>query len=127
MRLKPKAGDYFVFIIVTLAAVLMLILFYQHETSEKIAVILQDGIEIERIRLDTIDKKVTMEYQGAYPGFIEAEKGRIRFKEASCPDQVCVHTGWISRTGQIAVCLPGNVIIKLEGLYTENDTDIILH
>lgn len=127
MRLKPKIGDYFVFLFIAMAAVLLLIVLYQHETQEKTAVIIQDGVVLKSIRLDTLDKKVTIEYSGKYPGAIEAEKGRIRFKEASCPDKVCVNTGWISRTGQIAVCLPDKTIIKIEGPDNGDDTDILLH
>ncbi len=43
------------------------------------------------------------------------QEGRIRFAAADCPDKVCVRTGWIERAGQIAVCVPGQLIIKLEG------------
>lgn len=127
MRLKPKVGDYFVFLFITMAAILLLMLLHQEDTKEKTAVIIQDGVIIKSIRLDLIDKKVTIEYNGKYPGIIEAEKGRIRFFEAACPDKVCVETGWISHTGQIAVCLPDNIIIKIEGTDTGNDTDILLH
>lgn len=43
------------------------------------------------------------------------EDGRIRFAQADCPDQICVRTGWISRPGQIAACVPGRLILKIEG------------
>jgi len=39
-----------------------------------------------------------------------------------------VGTGWISRNGQIAVCLPEKILIKITGTDSiGNDTDIILH
>jgi hypothetical protein len=52
---------------------------------------------------------------GKYKETILVEKGRIRFEEANCPDLVCVRTGWLSRQGDIAVCLPNRTIIKIEG------------
>ncbi len=128
MRLKPKPGDYLILVLVIAAALMMMILTYQQETTRKIAVIVQDGEIIKRIDLNEIDKPLVIAYEGEYPGIIEAENGRIRFLEADCPDKVCVRTGWISRNGQIAVCLPDNIMIKIEGSETptDNDTDIIL-
>lgn len=45
---------------------------------------------------------------------VEADNGRIRVSAADCPDQVCVHTGWISQPPQQIVCLPYQVVIRLE-------------
>lgn len=44
---------------------------------------------------------------------IETEKGRVRVRSSGCPDQVCVHTGWISRPGEAAVCLPNRVSVTV--------------
>lgn len=128
LRLKPKPGDYFILVLVVAAALLMLVLTNHRETARSIAVIIQNGEIIRRIDLNEINTPMVFAYEGEYPGTIEAEKGRIRFLEADCPDKVCVRTGWISRNGQIAVCLPDNIMIKIEGSEapTDNDTDIIL-
>ena len=34
---------------------------------------------------------------------------------SDCPTQDCVHTGAITRSGQSIVCLPGRIVIQLEG------------
>lgn len=34
---------------------------------------------------------------------------------SGCPDQVCVRTGKITRTGETAVCLPAGVSVRLTG------------
>ena len=46
---------------------------------------------------------------------VETAPGRVRVRTATCPDQVCVLTGWISRAGQSIVCLPGRVVVQVEG------------
>ncbi|HEY8531900.1 MAG TPA: Gx transporter family protein [Limnochorda sp.] len=46
---------------------------------------------------------------------LETAPGRVRVRTADCPDQVCVLTGWISRTGQSIVCLPGRTVIRVAG------------
>lgn len=127
MRLKPRYGDYLVLIVVLVSALVMLIVSFQQETPNKIAVIIQEGVEIKRIPLDKDDDLQSIPYTGDYPGIIEAVAGRIRFREAHCPDQVCVQTGWISRNGQIAVCLPAHILIRIEGGDEPSDVDIQLH
>lgn len=124
MRLNIKLGDIAVVIIIVIAAFLITISFHEDDSSEKTAVITQNNIVLDRVRLDKLSERYTLNYFGQYPGTIEAENGRIRFLHAECPDKVCVKTGWISHPGQIAVCLPANVIIKIEG--ETSDLDIIV-
>jgi hypothetical protein len=53
---------------------------------------------------------------------VEADNGRIRVREANCPDQVCVHTGWISKAPQEIVCLPYKMVIKIVSPAPEVDS-----
>ncbi len=46
---------------------------------------------------------------------ITIENGRVRVTESGCPDRVCVHTGWLSRGGQSAVCVPAGVTVRVVG------------
>ncbi|MCX7773418.1 MAG: NusG domain II-containing protein [Clostridia bacterium] len=125
MRLRPKIGDFIIIIIIIAAALLLVLTFYEKNSVEKTAIITQNNSVLKTIRLDLLSQDLTIHYQGKYPGTIEAKNGQIRFLHAECPDKVCVHTGWISRPGQIAVCLPAGVMIKITGKNT--DMDILLH
>ena len=124
MRLKLRYGDYIVIVMIIIVAVLFVVLFYDNNTNEKIAIISQNDIVLDRIELDKISERYVITYSGKYPGIIEVNNKKIRFSHADCPDQVCVNTGWIDKPGQIAVCLPAGVIIKIEGAQT--DVDIIV-
>ena len=53
---------------------------------------------------------------------IEVENGRIRVRDADCPDQVCVRTGWVKTAPQQIVCLPYRVVVRVVSL--QNITDI---
>ncbi len=53
---------------------------------------------------------------------LRVEDGRVRFTHSDCPDKVCVHTGWLSRAGQTAACLPAGVLVRVEG---EDTVDIV--
>ncbi|MBR3392942.1 MAG: NusG domain II-containing protein [Firmicutes bacterium] len=44
---------------------------------------------------------------------LEIKEGRIRFLSSDCPDQTCVRSGFISRPGEYAVCLPHRLMIRI--------------
>jgi hypothetical protein len=46
---------------------------------------------------------------------IKIEDGAIAFFESDCPDQVCVHSGFLRRPGQWAACLPNRVLVTILG------------
>ena len=56
---------------------------------------------------------------------IEADNGRIRIREANCPDHLCVGQGWVSQPNQQLVCLPFRVTVKI--ITAESDLDDITH
>lgn len=49
-----------------------------------------------------------------------AGESGVRVAWADCPTQDCVRTGLITRSGQSIVCLPGRIVIRLEGGGTED-------
>jgi hypothetical protein len=125
VRLRPKPGDVVMVVLLLLVALVSPILFTNAAGSDLTAVVTQDGEEMARIRLSGLEEAIAVPYGGAYPGVILAENGRIRFLEAECPDHVCVDTGWLSRAGSIAACLPARVLIRLEGS-EQGDVDVRL-
>ncbi|MBR5579579.1 MAG: NusG domain II-containing protein [Lachnospiraceae bacterium] len=56
---------------------------------------------------------------------LEITEGKIRMKEATCPDQICRKQGWIKRKGESIICLPNKVIVTLEG--TEEEFDGVIN
>jgi len=52
--------------------------------------------------------------------------GMIRFQKSDCPDQICVHTGFISKPGQVSACIPAQVLVRITGGTPNNDVDIII-
>lgn len=81
------------------------------------AEIYQNGELVETIRLDQVTEAYTILVEGedGAENLVEAAPGRIRMKSANCPDQVCVHQGWISDSTVPIVCLPHQVIIEVTG------------
>lgn len=59
-------------------------------------------------------KDFKTEAYSAY-NIIQVEQGRVRVKEASCPDKLCAQMQPISREEEMIVCLPHKFYIKLSG------------
>ena len=45
----------------------------------------------------------------------EVRDGAAAFVSSDCPDKICVNTGFISRQGQSAVCLPNRLTLRIAG------------
>jgi hypothetical protein len=45
----------------------------------------------------------------------EIKDGKAAVTHSGCPDKTCVRTGFISRPGQAAVCLPNKIVLSIEG------------
>lgn len=52
---------------------------------------------------------------------LEVRDGRVRFTDSPCVGRYCVHAGWLSRSGQVAACLPNGVVIEVTGGEREYD------
>lgn len=56
---------------------------------------------------------------------IEVKDGRVRAKEADCPNQDCVHQGWIGKPGQQIVCLPHKLTVDIVDEDAQADYDVV--
>jgi len=53
---------------------------------------------------------------------IAVSHGRARFVSSPCRGQVCVQTGWLQTTGDLAACLPNRISLSLLGQHPRFDT-----
>ncbi|MFR1051307.1 MAG: NusG domain II-containing protein [Oscillospiraceae bacterium] len=90
-----------------------------------IAAIYLDGELVERIDLAAVTESYTRTYTGksGITDVVEVARGKIRVKEADCPDQVCVHQGWIETGVVPVVCLPNALVIQIEDGSAEPEID----
>ena len=66
------------------------------------------------VALDNANNQ-TIDLHLEYGNIIEVRDGKVGIISADCSDKTCVKTGFISRPGQICVCVPSRLIIKIEG------------
>ena len=85
--------------------------------SENVAVIKREGAVLKTIDLNKVkgsEEFVIKTDKGNYNTILVNENG-ISIKEADCPNQECVKSGWIKEPGHMIVCLPYRLIITIEG------------
>lgn len=86
----------------------------------------------ELVKTLDLDKGLDKEFsipQDEHVIFHLTADGRIRFEESDCPDLICVKTGWLSRVGQTAACIPNEIFLKIvpkNDKRNDNDIDIII-
>ncbi|MGY4104808.1 NusG domain II-containing protein [Ignavigranum ruoffiae] len=92
------------------------------DTETLVAIVKIKGEEVDRFTLGPgqAAEKTYHPNPGQY-NIIQVEDHKIRIKEDNSPDQVGVLTGWISKPGQTAICLPHQLIIEVLGLQEEDE------
>jgi hypothetical protein len=71
-----------------------------------------------------LDQDHTLEVRGRLgDSRLEFRGGQVRFVDSPCAGRVCVHSGWLSRSGQVAACLPNGIVVELVGLGTGDERE----
>ena len=135
--LRPRLSDALIVVVVlALAAGIALWQVSARTESDSLTVVVEiDGAEVDRFPVASLDTHtyshngVTLTLAPAVLGaspVSSAESDMTRgvcVAESDCPTLDCVRTGVISRAGQSIVCLPGRIVVSLEG--APSDYDII--
>lgn len=119
MRSRLKWGDFVIIgIVLLLAAALTAVLAAGTQGDRLYAEIWQDNQLVERVAL-TDDTDRTIDLDGHNVIVLSGKSARM--ESADCRDQVCVRSGTLTRAGQVAVCLPNRVVLKIVGETGEID------
>ena len=47
---------------------------------------------------------------------LQIKNRKVRVLKSTCPNKICIKTGWISKVGESIICVPNRIIIKIEGI-----------
>ena len=86
------------------------------------AEIIVDGRVIQTIPLARADDKTYTLFEPNVQIFIT--EGGASFYSSDCPDQICVHKGLLTRTGEIAVCMPNRTSLQIVGARRPGDGEV---
>ena len=119
MRSRLKWGDAVIIaVVLLLAAALTAVLAAGTQGDRLYAEVWQDNQLVERVALtDGTDRTIDLDGHNV----IVLSGKSARMASADCRDQVCVRTGTLTRAGQVAVCLPNRVVLKIVGETGEID------
>lgn len=98
-------------LLVAIAASTLSVRFLAGEGSA--VLIQQDGATVYTMDLR---EHRTVTLQGRLgPVVVETMNGRVAVTRASCPNHICVRTGWRSRAGEVIVCVPNKIVVRITG------------
>ena len=116
---KPLIGDWLVIAASILAVILMFQQFWSFAPASQLKI--RQG----NLVVGIYDLNQTRELHIKGPlgeSIIVINNGQARFKQSPCPNQYCVHQGWLSHAGQVAICLPNQVSLQLMGAKSKYDS-----
>lgn len=114
-------ADVFAYMLVILTA--FLLLFSGNGRAEPKKAVISVGDTVSEYSL-AVNKTVEIE-NGGIKLTVVIENGSVFVKKSNCHDAICVDTGKISKTGQVIVCAPAMVAIRIDG-ETEDGYDAVI-
>lgn len=119
MHSKLKWGDFVIIgVVLALAAAIAAVLALGTSGDRLYAEVWQDNALVERVELiDSTDRTIDL---GGHNVIVLSGR-TAAMQSADCRDQVCVRTGTLTRAGQVAVCLPNRVVLRITGETSEID------
>lgn len=119
-------GDKLLIVAIIIISIMSLLFINRTVTGykDKYVSIQVDGEEIKKIIFDksVIGKTLPIETEYGY-NLIEIGDEEVRVIEADCPDQLDIKQGYISKVGEIIVCLPNRLVVEVKGESNETNID----
>lgn len=107
---RLTAWDLCILVLAVLCA--LVLLFFPRGEAGQVCIVSWDGGEVT-LPLAEPDT-LTLESGGVCLTIV-VENGGVQVTESSCPDGVCMAAGEIRRGGEIIVCVPADVVIRIPG------------
>lgn len=122
--MKLKKGDFFIAIILIIAVLGWFgkDMIFADDANKNVNIKI-DGQIYTTFKLDSNERKdILIDLADGHEIRVIAEDGQIWVEESTCPDEVCVETGKISKRGESIVCLPNKTVVYIDGA-NEMDVD----
>ena len=94
---------------------------FRHSEPAVLVEVTVNGKVVEMFNLNEDTDYVIESNEHGIPGtnHLIIKDGEAWISEASCPDKVCVYQGKVSHEGEMIVCLPNLVIVRIMGEQTQ--------
>ncbi len=108
-----KIGDIFVISFISISFVATFFIFRLLPNKGWFASIYVNGRQVYHLSLMEKKDVIVMGAQGRVR--VRIEDGRIWVVESTCKQKICIRSGKISRIGEVIVCIPNRVMIRIDG------------
>ena len=116
---KPLVGDWLIILIGFISVIWLFQQFWQTAPASQFKI--RQGNRI--VGVFDLNQNRELLIKGALgESNISIQNGNVRFKQSPCSNQYCVHQGWLSRAGQVAICLPNQISLQLLGAKSAYDS-----
>ena len=107
-----RPGDWLVILLASLLVIGLFATLWHNEAAEKLQIRQGDKI----FATYSLNQERKLDIQGPLGhSIIYIKFGQVRFASSPCTNQYCVHQGWLTRAGQVSICLPNQVSLELLG------------
>ena len=113
MKVIQKRDIVIIFILLFIAFGISILFSIGNKKSSPKAEIYYGNKLLQTIALDKKEDKLLSFPQNEEVVFHLYEDGSICFEKSDCKDQICVQSGRLYQTGESAVCLPNQFVLKL--------------
>ncbi|MFI3324659.1 MAG: NusG domain II-containing protein [Clostridia bacterium] len=123
--IKLLMGDIIIVALIIIMAILIFVLMLPKTYTNNILEVYLDGELIDSISLEE-DNYQTIEINETASVTIEIDGLEVRVINSTCYDHVCENTGYISVAGEVIVCMPNKLLLKIVGDETEIEYDVVV-
>ncbi len=123
--MKIRKGDLIIFVVLVIIGIVALgynVFFVSRQVVGNTVQVEVDGMVIEEYILGQQQESVRIETNGGY-NIIGFDEDSVQVEVANCPDQICVHFGWVKRAGQTIICLPHRLIVRVVDKGPDSELD----
>jgi len=114
-----KPGDFIVSFIIILFFIIHYSLIFITPDQTKIVEIIDYKEDVYRYPISSNNKVIVPGPYGETE--IQIKKRKVWVQNASCPHKICKQMGPINKRGEIIICIPNRVFIKIKGNNFELD------
>lgn len=106
-----KKGDAFIILFFAFLCLLLFLPPLFAGSGNVTAVIWRDGEKVREIDLSAVEKSFEIQVNGCV---LLVERGKISFASSTCRDKLCKKSGYLSKNGDTAACVPNKVVVRIE-------------
>ncbi|MDO5017836.1 MAG: NusG domain II-containing protein [Lagierella massiliensis] len=112
-----KQGDKVLIFFIVLLSVMSYVFLYLagRDDRNKYISVQVEGNEYKRLTFASGNNSYEYKIDTAEgTNVIEIEEEKIQMIKADCPDKLCIRQGYISRVGEVLVCIPNKVVVEIK-------------